>query len=134
MLFQRLLRAGLWANGGGVIYCSSPSAAANPKLSLNDISNVKAKVIRTIRYKGPLCSPPESTGDRKQRLRGEWGGGNVSRHGDLPPSVSFLTKRIFVWFWFCLFFFLSRIKLRRITFFFFKDEWKWEGFPCRKKK
>ena len=116
MLFQRLLRTGLWANGSGIIYCSSLSTAANPKLSLNDISNVKAKVIRTIRYKGLLCSPPELRGDRKQPR-------NVSHHGH--PSLLCLISHKTALFWgfaFFFFFAISWIKLRKIIglFFFFK--------------
>lgn len=75
---------GLCANGNSIIYCPSPSAAANPKLSLNDILNMKARVIRMIRYKGPFCSPLELLGDRKQN--GERKG---KKPGPIPGNISF---------------------------------------------
>lgn len=54
---------GLCANGSRIIYYSFPSAAANPKLSLNDILNMKARVIRMITDKGPFRSPLKLLGN-----------------------------------------------------------------------
>lgn len=90
---------GLCANGSTIIYCSLPPAAANPKLSLNDILNMKARVIRMIRYKGPFCSPLELLGAGKQ---------NRERKGKKTPPISgnvsfpvfhFSTK----WLFFCVY-------------------------------
>lgn len=99
---------GLCANGSSIIYCSSPSAAANSKLSLNDILNMKARVIRMIRYKGPFCSPLELWGDGKQN-----GERKRKRTDPIPGNISFSMFHFSTkWFFFVgvdvlFFFFLS---------------------------
>lgn len=98
-----------------------------PKLSLNDILNMKARVIRMMRYKGPFCSPLE--------LLGDWTGPGTEKkeNTSVTGNNSFSTKRLF-FFLICMFA-VSRLKLRRIIgrcfcFCFSRDEWKWGCFPC----
>lgn len=98
-----------------------------PKLSLNDILNMKARVIRMMRYKGPFCSPLE--------LLGDWTGLGTEKkeNTSVTGNNSFSTKRL-CFFLICMFA-ASRLKLRRIIgrcfcFCFSRDEWKWGCFPC----
>lgn len=123
---------GLCANGNSSIHCSSPSAAANPKLSLNGILNRKARAIRMMRYKGPFCSPLELLGDRKQN--GERKG---KKPGPILGNISFpvfhvSTKPFFLCVCICFPPSLAWLKFRRIIelfVFVFRTAWTWECFP-----